>query len=120
MRLALSAMALAAVLNLGPVMNTSALAQQQQPAVPDAPTPQALPPLSGGTITPGLGAGTETATSSDSASPASSSTSPDQSPEFKSGQAISGPAKDDLQTTPPEIPAAGEGAASAARFVVIT
>lgn len=115
MKLGLTAMALAAVLNLSPNMSP-ALAQQQQPAVPDAPTPQARPPLTGAdgtSITPGIGAGKESA----GAGPTSSSTTPDQ--QFApSSQAPSAQGKDQVQTTPPELPAPGEGMASLAHFVV--
>jgi hypothetical protein len=114
-KLGLTAMALAAVLNLSPNMSP-ALAQQQQPAVPDAPTPQARPPLTGAdgtSITPGIGAGKESA----GAGPTSSSTTPDQ--QFApSSQAPSAQGKDQVQTTPPELPAPGEGMASLAHFVV--
>jgi VWFA-related protein len=114
-KLGLTAMALAALLTLSPNMSPAALAQQQQPAVPDAPTPQARPPLTGadGTpITPGIGAGKESA-----AAPMPSSTTPDQ--QFApSSQAPSAQGKDEVQTTPPELPAAGEGMSSLAHFVV--
>jgi VWFA-related protein len=73
---------------------------QQQPAVPDAPVPQAHAPLAGaaGTpITPGKGAGTE------QVGPASSSTA---APE---PTAPPPPAKDEIQTAPPELPAPGKG-----------
>ena len=96
-------------------MSPAALAQQQQPAVPDAPTPQAPPPLSGadGTpITPGKGAGNEPT------APNSSSTSPalDQAP--PSSLAPSNQGRDEVQTTPPEMPAAGEGMAALTHLVV--
>jgi VWFA-related protein len=103
-KLGLTALALAALLNLGPALSPAALAQQQQPqqpqqpAVPDAPAPQAPPPLMGadGTpITPGKGVGTEPVPSS-----ASSSTS--ATPPAPSSTAVAPPAKDDFQTTPPE------------------
>ena len=115
MKLRLTAMALAALLNLSLVVCVAALAQQQQPAVPDAPTPQAPPPLTGadGTpITPGKGAGTESAT------PTSSSASPDQQPSAPSSQAPSAQGKDEVQTTPPDMPAAGEGMTALTRFVL--
>jgi VWFA-related protein len=111
-------MALAAVLNLGPVSQTVALAQQQQSNVPDAPAPQALPPLTGasGPITPGLGAGTEPA------APTSSSEAPGQqqapTANSSSSSSLMNQGKDDVQVAPPEIPVAGEGSAAAARFVV--
>ena len=113
MKLALTALALAAVLNLSPVLNPTALAQQQQSTVPDSPAPQARPPLSGmsGSITPGLGAGNEPS------APSSSSAAPEQQ-QAPSSQAPSTQGKDEIQTAPPEIPEAGEGVASTTRFVV--
>ena len=115
MKLRLTAMALAALVNLSPNMSPAALAQQQQPAVPDAPTPQARPPLTGvdgSPITPGIGAGKESAT------PTSSSTSSAQEQAPPSSQAPSAQGKDEIQTTPPEMPAAGEGMTALTRFVV--
>jgi hypothetical protein len=100
-------MALAALLNLSPVFSAAALAQQQQPAVPDAPTPQARPPLTGADgnpITPGIGAGNEPEAST------SSSAAPAQQPPPPPAQT-----KDDVQTTPPELPAPGEGMAALSR-----
>jgi VWFA-related protein len=94
-------MALAALLSSSLV----ALAQQQQPAVPDAPTPQAPPPLSGvdGPITPGKGAGDELPgpNSSSNASTDQQTAPPSQLPASQE--------KDDFQTKPPEMPATGEG-----------
>jgi VWFA-related protein len=84
-------------------LSLAALAQQQQSTIPDAPTPQApSQPLSNvnGPITPGLGAGEEPS------SPTSSSNPPEH--QAKQPQPAS-PAKDTVQTTAPEIPAAGEG-----------
>jgi VWFA-related protein len=108
-----TAIALAALLSLS--LNLSPTqAQQQQPTVPDAPTPQAPAPLTGtgGPITPGKGAGdSQAAPSSSSAVPAQPSAEP-------SSQAPSSQSKDELQTTPPEIPASGEGVAATTRFVV--
>jgi VWFA-related protein len=86
------------------------VAQQQQPAVPDAPTPQAPKPLASdvnGPITPGQGAG-ETTTG-----PTSSSNPPGQQPapasQAPSNQVPANQVKDQVQTTAPEQPAAGEG-----------
>jgi VWFA-related protein len=97
----------------------TALAQQQQPTVPDAPTPQAPRPLSdvNGPITPGKGAGDVTP------GPTSSSNPPVQQQSAPGGQepsslAPSSQGKDEFQTTPPEIPAAGEGFEKVATFVV--
>ena len=104
MKLRLTAMALAALLSLYPSLTPAAAAQQQPPAVPDAPAPQAPPPLKGvdGTpITPGKGAGNEPL------APNSSSATPDQ--QAPSSQAPSSQGKDNFQTTAPEQPALGEG-----------
>jgi VWFA-related protein len=60
-KLGLTATTLAVVLSSGLILSSMAWAQQgQQPAVPDAPVPQAQAPLTdltNGPITPGLGAG---------------------------------------------------------------
>jgi VWFA-related protein len=109
-KLGLTAMALAALLILSPSLTRTALAQQQ-PAVPDAPAPQALPPLTGadGTpITPGMGAGNE------SNAPSSSSDTPESQQAPPSSLAPSTQGKDDVQTAPPE------GAESLPRFVLNT
>ena len=79
MKLGLTAIALAALLSLSPILKTAAVAQQ--PAVPDAPAPQAPPPLSGvesGAVTPGLGSGTEQSgtNSSSTTAPAQQQSSP--------------------------------------------
>jgi VWFA-related protein len=81
---------------------------QQQPAVPDAPTPQPPPKLSGadGTaITPGKGAGDETT------GPSSSSNTPaaDDFQPAPTNLAPSAEGKDSFQPTPPELPPSGEG-----------
>ena len=105
MKLRLTAMALAAIISASLNLSPAALAQQQQQAVPDAPTPQARPPLKGadgGPITPGIGAGTEQESST------SSSAAPDEQQPAPS-QAPSAQGKDQFQTTPPEMPAAGQG-----------
>ena len=107
-------MALAALLSSSLYLSPAALAQQQQPAVPDAPTPQAQPPLSGvdGPITPGKGAGDVPP------GPNSSSNPPAQQQPAPSSQAPSAQSKDEVQATPPEMPAPGEGMAALTRFVV--
>jgi VWFA-related protein len=108
-------MALAAILSASLNLSPAAFAQQQQPAVPDAPTPQARPPLTGadGTpITPGIGAGTESAT------PTSSSAAPDEQQAAPSSQAPSAQGKDQVQTTPPDLPAAGEGMTALTKLVI--
>jgi VWFA-related protein len=93
-------MALAALLSSSLI----ALAQQQQPSVPDAPTPQAPPPLSNvdGPITPGKGAGdVPPGTSSSSNTPAQQPVPSSLPPAAKE--------KDEIQTKPPEMPVNGEG-----------
>jgi VWFA-related protein len=109
-KLGLTAMALAALVTLGPNLTSAALAQQQS-SVPDAPTPQAPPPLTGpggAPITPGIGAGSEPTEGTSSS--ATSSATPDQAdPNAPSSRAPSTEGKDDAQPTPPEMPAAGEG-----------
>ena len=105
-------MALAALLNLSPILCPAALAQQQQPPVPDAPAPQARPPLTGADgnpITPGIGAGTE------QEEPTSSSAAP-----APSSQAPPAQTNDEVQTTPPEQPAPGEGMAALGHLITIS
>ena len=113
MKLGLTAIALAVLLswspNSGLSLNPAALAQQQS-TVPDAPTPQAPKPLASdvqGPITPGKGAGDTPA------GPTSSSNFPAQQPAAPSptptNQVLPGQTKDQVQTAPPELPAAGEG-----------
>ena len=114
MKLGLTAIALAALLSLSTnshlSLSLAAVAQQQQPAVPDAPTPQAPKPLASdvnGPITPGQGSG-ETTTG-----PTSSSNLPQQQPapasQAPSSQAPTNQGRDQVQTTAPETPTAGEG-----------
>jgi len=112
-KLGLTAIALAALLNLSPMLRPAAVAQQQ-PAVPDAPSPQAPPPLSGvdGPITPGKGSGDEQPGSS------TSSTAPAPRQPAPSSHAPSIPGRDEIQTVPPEMPLTGEGVSAVARFVV--
>jgi VWFA-related protein len=104
-KLGLTAIALAALLNLNPMMRTAALAQQQQPTVPDAPAPQAPPPLTGvdGPITPGLGSGEAQQGTS------SSATTPAQEQPAPSSHAPTAQTRDEIQTAPPEMPATGAG-----------
>jgi len=114
-KLGLTAMALAALMSSSLGLSVAVPAQQQQPPVPDAPTPQARAPLSGvdGTpIAPGKGAGDVLP------GPNSSSNSSAQQQPAPSSQAPSAQGKDEVQTTPPEMPATGEGVASTTRFVV--
>jgi VWFA-related protein len=84
-------------LNLAPLAQQS----QQQPSLPDGPAPQPQQaPLTSltGPIKPGGGAGPETGGSS------SSTAAPNQQP-----APTPPPPKDEIQTTPPELPATGEG-----------
>jgi VWFA-related protein len=122
-KLGLTAIALAALLSLSPnshlSLSQAAVAQQQQPAVPDAPTPQAPKPLASdvnGPITPGQGAGETTP------GPTSSSNLPGQQAaptnQAPSSQAPTNQGKDQVQTTAPEQPAAGEGVESVTKLVV--
>ena len=104
MKVGSTAIALAALLSSSLFLSTATLAQKQQSAVPDAPAPQAPQPLSdvSGSITPGQGAGDA------STSPTSSSTAPAQA--APSNQAPSSQDTDDkIQSTPPQMPASGEG-----------
>ena len=123
MKLGLTAIALAALLSLSPnshlSLSMAAAAQQQQPAVPDAPTPQAPKPLASdvnGPITPGQGAGDTTT------GPTSSSNLQGQQPaptnQTPSSQAPTTQGKDQVQTTAPETPAAGEAVESLTKLVV--
>lgn len=99
-------MALAALLTLGLNLGAVGLAQQQQSPVPDAPAPQAPPPLTGmdsTPITPGKGMANEPV------APSSSSTSSNQQP-ASSSQVPTSQGKDQFQAKPPEMPIAGEGA----------
>jgi VWFA-related protein len=122
-KLVLTAIALAALLSLSPnsglSLNPAALAQQQQSAVPDAPTPQAPKPLSSdvnGPIIPGKGSGeTTTGPTSSSNPPAQQPTTGSQTP--ANNQVLSGQSKDQVQTTPPEIPGPGEGFEKAATLI---
>jgi VWFA-related protein len=98
-KLGLTAWPLAAILNLGLVVSPAAMAQQQ-PAVPDAPSPQPPPKLSGAdgtSITPGKGAGDEPT------GPTSSSTAPGEDQAPPSNLAPSAEGKDTIQTAPPEL-----------------
>jgi VWFA-related protein len=78
--------------------------------VPDAPQPQAPKPLASdvnGPITPGKGAGEEPSGPTSSSNPPEQQSAPvSRTP---SNQTLSDQNKDQVQTTPPEQPAAGEG-----------
>jgi len=102
----------AALLGVVAVLATGIRAQQQQPAVPDAPTPQAPPTLPGteGPITPGSGSQEKP---SGSKSSSSTNTPPNQPQHTQPPAPASQPAPVQEQTTPPE-----EGNTAAARFVV--
>jgi VWFA-related protein len=107
-------MALAALLNLSPILSPAALAQQQQPPVPDAPAPQARPPLTGAEgspITPGIGAGNEPEASTSSSAPPAPA---------HSNLAPPAQSQDEVQTTPPEQPAPGEGMAALGHLITIS
>ena len=90
-------------LTLAPVATPQEAQQQQPSSLPDVPAPQPQQaPLTSltGPIKPGGGAGTESnGASSSSAVPNLPPTSEQAPP----------PAKDEIQTTPPEVPPAGEG-----------
>ena len=112
MKLGLKAIALAALLSSS--LSLAALAQQQQPPVPDAPTPQAPKPLSSdvnGPITPGKGAGeTPSGPNSSSNPPAPQPPQPPAPSRLEPpSQAPTVQGRDQIQISPPEQPAAGEG-----------
>ena len=113
MKLGLSALALAALLSSSLILGRVALAQQQQPTVPDAPAPQPHPPLSSvdHPITPGIGAG-ETPTQPGTSSSESTPTQP-----APSSLAPSSQGKDTFQTVPPDTPGAGEGVEKTATYI---
>jgi VWFA-related protein len=113
-KLVFTAIALGALLSSSPnstmSLCTEAVAQKQQPTVPDAPMPQTPKPLASdtnGPITPGQGAGDTTT------GPTSSSNPPAQQPapsrQAPSNQIPAGQGKDQVQAAPPETPVAGEG-----------
>jgi VWFA-related protein len=120
-KLGSTALALAALfgssLYLGPA--NSAQTQQTTPtAVPDAPAPQAPPPLLGvsGPITPGQGAQGAPGSSSDDVEDSTApSTTPATTPQTKEAPGSLPPAqgKDEVQTAAPEV-----GAAAITKFVV--
>jgi len=102
------------LLSIGLALASGILAQQQPAAVPDAPTPQAPPPLPGvssGGITPGGGAG-EAPTTPDSGSGPSAQTAPDQPPTPPSQPPAAEP-QPQPQATPPE-----QGTGAVTKFVV--
>jgi VWFA-related protein len=115
----LTAMALGALLNL----TLGSLAQQQQSPVPDAPTPQAAP-LSDlkDQITPGIGtksAASGSQNDTPQAQPSGQSTSNQPAPgQAPSSLPPSAEGKDEIQTTAPEIPEAGQGVEKAKSFSI--
>ncbi len=111
MRLGFRAIALVALVSSGLSLSPAAWAQKQQSTVPDAPAPQKPQPLAdvSGPITPGQGAGNAASPSSSSAGSAQGAPS---SP-APSSPAPSSQGKDEVQTTPPEMPSAGEGVEAA-------
>ena len=118
------AIALVALLGSSLYLGSMVPAQTQQPVVPDAPAPQAPPPLQGenGPITPGQGAeSTPAAPEAPATAPGSSSTGPaSPSPtdvpappqETPASVPPSAQVKDEVQTTEPE-----QGAAAVTTFV---
>ena len=98
----LKASAAGALLSLS--LGAGAFAQQQPPAIPDAPAPQKAPsPLTdsaNGPIKPGGGAGTETSSSGSSGTGGSGST--ETRVPAPSTQAPASQPQRDVQTTPPE------------------
>ena len=106
MKLGFTALALAALLSSSTFLSPVAVAQQQQPAVPDAPTPQPRPQLSGadgGPITPGKGAGDVRP------GPTSSSNASGQQQAPPSSLTPATRGRDEVQKAPPEQPTSGEG-----------
>ncbi len=97
-------MALAALLSFNLNLSPAALAQQQNP-VPDAPAPQAPKPFSdvNGPITPGLGAGKESAASTSTTDSPSQASEPGSQPPSAEG-------KDTFQAAPPELLSAADTA----------
>jgi VWFA-related protein len=103
----------AALFGFVAVLSSGTPAQQQQPAVPDAPTPQTPPTLPGveGPITPGIGAGEKQSNANSS----SSTTGQPQPEQTQPPAPVSQPTivQQQPQATPPET-----GSAAAAHFRV--
>jgi VWFA-related protein len=97
-KLGFRARAITAVLVLA--YGAAVSAQQQQPAVPDAPAPQNQTPLTDvtGPLTPGIGA------NADTASPGSGPNSSSNQVPSTGSQMPASQTKDQIQTTPPEMP----------------
>jgi VWFA-related protein len=108
------AVALTVLLGVGLVLASVVPAQQpQQPAVPDAPTPQGPSALPGGPVTPGIGAGESPSTPVNSSSTtAQPPAEPDTTPQAPPRQSITRQPADE-QTIPPE-----QGSAAMANYVV--
>jgi len=80
-KLGLTAMALTALLSFNLSLSPKAAAQQQQPAVPDAPAPQPTKPLSDiGPITPGIGSNEQPAANATGDSPSQPDGAASQAP----------------------------------------
>ena len=102
------------LLGLGLFLASGIVAQQQTP-VPDAPTPQAPPPLPGvnGAITPGLGAAETPSNSSSSPAAGPAQSAPDQPPAHPSQEPAVEQQAPNSQDAPPE-----QGNAAVATFRV--
>jgi VWFA-related protein len=116
-KLGLTIMALAFLLQLVPGSSQEPSAPQAQTAVPDAPAPQPPPPLTGATgvngpITPGKG-------DEEVTPPASSSSTTSVPQPASSSQAPTPEGKDEIQTAPPELPAAGQGMAAVKSDIIL-
>ncbi|MGA9061759.1 MAG: VWA domain-containing protein [Terracidiphilus sp.] len=114
------AIAPAGLLSVGLLLASGGLAQQQkqQPALPNAPTPQAPPTLPGvnGTIAPGIGAAETPSGPNSSSTTGQPQTEPAQPPPAANGTPGQEPVvqqQEAPQATPPE-----EGSAAMANFVV--
>ncbi|MGC9157527.1 MAG: VWA domain-containing protein [Terracidiphilus sp.] len=107
MKLGFRAIALVTLASSVLSLSPAARAQKQQSTVPNAPLPQKPQPLAdvSGPITPGQGAGTPALPSSSSAASAQGASS---NP-VPSSLAPSSQGKDQVQTSPPEVPSAGAG-----------
>jgi VWFA-related protein len=108
--------ALALVLGITQISAQLTAQSVQQPAVPDAPAPQAPKPMSDVQVTPGIGSQAEP---TPSPSPnASSSAEPDsQAAPPKSTQPPPANVPDTFQAAPPEVPEAGKGSEANAYLI---
>jgi VWFA-related protein len=114
-KLGSTVIALTALLGSSLYLSPLALTQSKQSTVPDAPAPQAPPPLSGvdGPITPGQGAVAAPANPSESPAPPAPTAEGPAQQQQPSSQAPSNQAPFNTQATPPE-----EGAAAVTKYVV--